>query len=317
MKSILITGGFGFVGGRLAASLAAGGRYLVRATSRRPRPAADGIAPVQVAWPECDMDALCAGVHTIVHTAAMAERPCAADPEAALAVNTLATHRLVEAARRAGVERIVYLSTAKVHGNNPAGIIDEGTAPRPQSHYALTHRAAEDYVLASHDRGDVQGVVLRLSNAVGAPAAADADCWSLIVNALCRQAVAEGRVVLSSSGVAWRNFVALTDVVDAIRHVIDLSAAALGDGLFNLGGAQPMTILDAARLVRERAASVLGAEIGLQHGEPAPGETPPSLDFRSQRLTATGFHVGTRLEREIDATLRFCAEQFGVGPWRA
>src|SRR5262245_32752221 len=64
------------------------------------------------------------------------------------------------------LRRFIYMSTAKVFGSNPTGVIDELSLPRPASHYAITHRLAEDYVLAAHDKQRVEGVVMRLPTCV-------------------------------------------------------------------------------------------------------------------------------------------------------
>ena len=114
----------------------------------------------------------------IVHLAAMNEMDCARDPAAALEVNTALTLRLLNAAVAAGVRRFVYLSTAHVYGAPLRGHIDERALPRPVHPYAITHRAAEDFVLAAFDAGRIEGVVLRLSNGVGAPAHAAVDRWT-------------------------------------------------------------------------------------------------------------------------------------------
>jgi UDP-glucose 4-epimerase len=62
-----------------------------------------------------------------------------------------------------------------------------------------------------HERGDIEGIVIRVSNSFGAPAHQHANCWMLLVNDLCRQAVSTGQMTLRSSGIRRRDFVTLTD----------------------------------------------------------------------------------------------------------
>ena len=52
-------------------------------------------------------------------------------------------------------------------------------------------------------------MILRLTNAVGAPADPSVDRWSLVANDLCPPGRADGRLALRSAGVQWRDFVAL------------------------------------------------------------------------------------------------------------
>lgn len=300
---ILVTGGYGYVGGRLVAALAESG-HEVRAGSRRRRPESRAVA-MDFADP-AGLEAAAAGMEVVVHLAAMNERDSAARPEAALEANGLATLSLLDAAERAGVRRFVYASTAKVFGNNPVGALDESCLPRPASHYAITHRLAEDYVLARHDQGRIEGVVLRLSNALGAPADPAVDAWMLISNDLCRSAALDGRVVLRSSGLAWRNFVTMADVVSAFGHAATMPSRLLGDGLFHLGGPKSRRIIDLARLVAARAGGVAVA-----HAAPGPDESHPDLDWRIGRLAGTGWAPLDDLDHEIDSTLAFCRRHFG------
>lgn len=309
---ILVTGGFGYVGGRLVQALVESG-HSVTALSRHDRPARDGVTVAALDWRDGQaLSAMCAGHHAVIHLAAMNEPDGEKDPEGALLDNGLATLRLVEASAAAGIGRFIYASTAKVFGANPVGNLDEQCLPRPVSHYAITHRLAEDYVLSRHDKGIFAGAVVRLSNVVGAPADPDVNAWMLIANDFCRQAVERGEIVLSGSGLAWRNFAAMADVVAAFAHLLDLPRDRLGNGLFHLGGASSMRILDLARMVADQAGRVLGRPVAVIHKPAAPDENPPMLHWRTDTLQATGwgFAAGA-LEAEIAATLRLCRDRQG------
>lgn len=303
MTRVLVTGASGYVGGRLCAHLEGLGHEVRRAgRTARPGSIATDFADA------LSLEAACAGMDAVVHLAAPNEPTGERDPLGCLRDTAVATLNLLDAAERAGVRRFVYASTAKVFGANPTGRIDEATAPRPLSHYAMTHRLAEDYLLARHAKGRIEGAVLRLSNAVGAPAAPGADAWMLIANDLCRSAVLDGRVVLKSSGLAWRNFIAMADAATAFTHCLTMPAAVLGDGLFHLGGARSIRILDLAERIAARAGLA-----GVDHADPAPGETHAVLDWHITKLITTGWRPADDLEAEIDATLAFCRAHEGTG----
>jgi UDP-glucose 4-epimerase len=231
------------------------------------------------------------------------------DPKGALWNNGFATLALLEGARASNVRRFVYMSTSKVFGANPAGMIDERSAPRPASNYAITHRLAEDYVLAAHDKKEVEGVVLRVSNCLGAPADPKTNAWMLIANDLCRQA-AGNQIVLKSSGLAWRNFIAMADVISAVQHVLDMPSEKLVDGLFHLGGMQSIRIWDLAARIANRAELLFGRAIATERVAPTPGEQHALLDWRIGKLTSTGWRPAASINDEIDATLRICRDYF-------
>ena len=303
MMRVLVTGGRGYIGGRLVRALAED-QELQAVVAGRARAGAAGAPEIVVDWHDpASIGAACRGCDAIVHLAALNEHDSARDPEEALRVNGLATLTLTRAAAAAGVRRFVYLSTIKVFGANAAGRLSEDSLPQPEGHYAVTHRLAEDYVRMASGKTQMQGVVLRLSNCLGAPADPAVDAWMLIANDLCRQAAVQQRIVLHSSGLAWRNFVGMRDVVQAIRHCLVMPAEPAADGLFNLGGPASTRIWDLARQIAGRAQALFGKPVALQRKEPAPDERHPELDWRIDKLTATGWRPRQSLDDEIDATL--------------
>ena len=266
---------------------------------------------VQTQWDSAaSLETICARVDVILHLAGMNSQECAADPVAALEFNALATARLLRAATRQGVKRFVYLSTAHVYGSPLAGVITEESFPVPFHPYATSHRAGEDAVLGAQHRGEIEAVVIRLSNAYGAPAHKDANCWMLLVNDLCRQAATTRRMVLQSSGQQRRNLVSLTEACRAIDHLVRLPAQNSGRHVFNVGGGWSPTIWEAASHIQERCSVVLGFLPELTRIPPKDGETGAPLDYRNDLLRHSGFHPEERRDAEIDRLIEFCKTEF-------
>ncbi|MFB7450171.1 NAD-dependent epimerase/dehydratase family protein [Streptomyces sp. NPDC056194] len=153
---ILITGATGFIGGRVAATAAASAEPArVRLLARRPLtpPAAPGVevAPGDLRDPD-SLRRACEGADVLIHCASA----IGADEDLSRAVNDEGTRALVDAAVRAGVTRIVSLSTASVHGRGPFRAAAPGTLPlAPGSATSRTRAAGERHVL------DAGGTVLR------------------------------------------------------------------------------------------------------------------------------------------------------------
>lgn len=317
-KNVLITGAFGYLGGRIAKLLAGDPDVVVHLGTRdgRRRPPA-WVGAGKVTAMDLDsrlsLDDACRGMDVIVHLAAVNEVESASDPGEALKVNGLGTLRLLDAAQTRGVTRFIYLSTIHVYGTPLAGVITERTLPRPRHPYAITHRVAEDFVLAAHDTGRLTGVVLRLSNGFGAPVSPEADRWTLVVNDLCRQAVTTGRLVLKTPGLQRRDFVTLHDAARAVDHMLGLEPNRCGDGLFNLGGEYTVSVLDMANLIAARCEAVLGSRLPVERPIQAAPETAEDLEYRIDKIRDTGFTLTGDAEEEIDDTLRFCAAYFGSG----
>lgn len=317
-REVLITGGLGYVGCRIARFLAGRPDMTLRLGTRRKDEAAPEwlkngrVVQMDFESPDSLRGAL-AGVDCVMHLAAMNELDSAANPEGALIVNGLYSLKLLNAAMLAGARRFIYFSTGHVYGSPLEGRITEDSLARPTHPYAITHRVSEDFVLAAHDQKKLVGVVLRLTNGFGAPERADVNRWTLLVNDLCKQAVTTGVLVLRSSGMQYRDFITLEDVARAAGHFADIPAQACAKGIFNLGGQRPMTILEMTERIGARCQTVLGFRPRIVRPEAAESEVPRPLDFCIDRLKATGFTLTGDMDAEIDATLCLCKKAFGQG----
>lgn len=253
----------------------------------------------------------CSGVDVVIQAAGMNAQDCGADPVAALEFNGLATARLLTSAVRAGVQRFIYLSTAHVYASPLIGIITEDTCPRNLHPYAASHFAGENAVLGAGQCGQIEGIVLRLSNAFGVPVHADVNCWTLLVNDLCRQAVQTRKLVLHTSGLQQRDFITLTDVERAVEHLLGLRQADCGDGVFNLGGDNPISVWDMAQKIASRSQMILGYLPAIERPVPQSGEKVDALNYSSSKLQKTGFVLKGDLDEEIDRTLLACGQGWG------
>jgi UDP-glucose 4-epimerase len=246
-------------------------------------------------------------VDAIVHLASANEVACAKDMERALIINGVYTGRLLSAASQEKVSRFIYFSTAHVYGSPLAGVIDETVCPRPITAYAVSHRVAEDLVLSASRTGAMTGIVIRLSNSFGAPAHREVDRWSLLVNDLCRQVAESGRLVLRTAGTQRRDFITLRDVGQAVRHLLEIPPSAVGDGLFNLGGAWAPRIYEMAELIQLRFAARYGTVPPLIRPAVS-NELDESLEYKIDKLTSTGFRLEGDVTGEIDKMLDFCVD---------
>jgi len=251
-------------------------------------------------------------VQAVVHLAAMNENECLNNPGQAILVNTIGTLNVLQAAVAAGVKHFIYFSTAHVYGTPLVGHLTESTLPRPIHPYAITHRAAEDFVLAAHENKKSIGTVVRLSNGFGVPTHPEVDRWTLLTNDLSRQAVQTRKIVLRSNGLQQRNFITLEDVGRAVGHLLKLTKEQCGDGLFNLGGESSMSIWEMTQRIADRCQIVLGfkPDINRPESELNSIEKTQSLHYDCSKFLKTGFQLKGAVEREIDDTIALCSQVY-------
>ena len=130
--------------------------------------------------------------------------------------------------------------------------------------------------------------------------------WTLVSNDLCRQAVRDGKLVLRSSGLQWRDFVALADVRDTVVAACD-HGGALPPGTYNLGSGAPMTVLELAEQVQAAVERCTDSRPPLQAPEHT-GPVPRAYTVSVDRLADHGLQATTPISDAVEETVRFCIE---------
>jgi nucleoside-diphosphate-sugar epimerase len=238
MRLALVTGATGGLGLALSAALLAQG-YAVRATGRdalavkRLRAmGAEAFEADLVADPD-RATALCDGVDVVFHAAALSS-PWGAS-RAFEAANVQMTRTLLEAARRAGCQGLIFVSSPSIHAEARDRLaLTEADPPavRPMNAYARTKLAAEQLVRAANG-SDFFTVAIRPRALVGP------DDKVLLPRLL--QLIARGWAPLPRGG---RALVELTDTRDAAQALIlaDQGRQRLGGCVFNISGGAPVSI---------------------------------------------------------------------------
>ena len=302
MTRLAVTGAGGYIGGAVVAAATGDPGLSVRSIVREPAPWLTGEV-VQVADLGVDAEGALDDIEVVLHLAGPNEVETARDPVAAIASAIGAARSVTKAAAAASVRRIVYVSTVHVYGAalQPGAQVDEQTIPMPRHPYAIARLACEHIIAA--EAGPLEVVVLRLTNAVGPPAASGVDRWSLVANDLCRQAVSHDHLELRTDGQDWRDFVALDDVSQIILAATD--SDRLAAGTYNLGSGSHHTIRELAELVIAQAGRTGLGQLELR--APAGRTAPPEPFVVSvDKLASQGLSATVTLDHAVAETLEFC-----------
>lgn len=318
---ILITGGLGYVGGRIADHLSkrvpAADICLTTRDDKRVLPewsSGFSIARMDVRDPESIAACIEGGKpDVIIHLAALNDVQSAKDPDAALEVNVRGTYRLLERAKAAGVGRFIYFSTIHVYGPRLSGTLTEDSPTSPVHPYGTTHRAAEDIVNYFRHYHGMQTLIFRMSNGYGYPMNKEVDAWSLVFNDLCRQLTTTGKITLRSSGKQKRDFIALSDAAAAVEYFLFSAGDAAWNTLYNLGSGRAMSVFEAAEQIRRVFRGKLGREPGVvAAAADQPGSQSTIVDYRVDKISAAGFVPCGDMSQEIYKTLQLCAQSFAA-----
>jgi UDP-glucose 4-epimerase len=309
---VLLTGGFGNLGCRIAAELHRSGNWSIRLASRTLRPSPPWAPDAEIIKLDLstssEIENACSGVSAVIHLAALNDRDAYANPDLAELVSGTGTQLLVQSAARAGVGRILFMSTAQVYGSPLEGSISESSPTKSTHPYGTSHLSGELAVKQAHERGQILGVRLRCANGFGFPLDISANIWHALVPDLCKQSTTTGKMILNSSGIQQRNFIPIDDIVNAVIHFLDTAPAKIGDGLFNLGGPRTYSLLEIAKIIADRSQVVLGHTPDISHKAANPADKHELLDFKIDKLIASGFSPKNNFNFEIDNLLQLCKD---------
>jgi UDP-glucose 4-epimerase len=309
---ILITGGLGYVGGRISKFLAENTDHFLTITTRnlnlikKPDWLKNGKIISLDLKDDKSIKNACKNIDTIIHLAALNEIDSLKNPEEAIIINTLGTFKLLKYSKN--IDRFIYFSTAHIYGAPLCGNIDETKLPFPSHPYSYTHKFAEDLLLSENKNN----IIIRLSNSFGYPERASVNRWTLVVNDLCKQSAVNKKLVLKSDGKQTRDFIPLKDVCSATLHLLNLKKeklSKLDNPIFNLGGNKTYTILEICKKIQTRSEKILGYKPKLILGENKTNKKI-SLNYSIEKLLKTGFVLSGNINEEIDKTLLLCKEAF-------
>jgi len=312
---ILITGAEGFIGGRLAEYFHQSGHHIILNSRNLTEPPKwlPSAKVVGINWDDNkSLELSCSGANVVIHAAGMNSRDCSSNPEAALAFNGLATSRLVSAAARSSVENFIYLSTAHVYRSPLTGKITEETPAQNQHPYATSHFAGEQAVLNLGKPLEMKRIVLRLSNVFGVPMHKKVNCWMLLVNNLCKQAVQKKKLLLETSGLKQRDFISMMDVCNTIEYLALKKFSSSYREVLNVGSGVSKPVIDMAKLIQWRCKVVLNFEPLLEIRKGDEDTENSKLDFRVDKLNSLGIafnKLNSKVE-EIDRLLIYCQLEF-------
>ena len=306
---LLVTGAAGFIGSHVCEALLGRGDEVVGVDNFDPfYPRAvkeqnlDGLRRTKgFRFVEADIvrDALTLdGVSVVLHLAARpGVRPSLEDPASYGETNVTGTVRVLEAARRAGVRRVVFGSSSSVYGDaTPAPFAEDAAAVWPISPYAASKRAGELMAHAFAHLYGLQIACLRFFTVYGPRQRPD-----LAIHRFTHLIASGQPIRMHGDGSSERDYTYITDCVDGVLAAVEWTARPRPGG----GGlAEPINIGGGARVRLDRLIELIGRTLGREVRIERHGEQPGDV-----RLTAADLR---RAERELGYRPAVGIEQ-GVG----
>ena len=295
--NILVTGGAGFIGSHIVRGLLERGD-TVRVLDNFSTGKRDNLAGLDVEIVEADLrDAsrvteACRGIETIFHQAAFVSVPQSMlEPTECFDVNVTGTASLFEAARKHGVKRVVFATSAAVYGDSTDYPLTEETPLRPLSPYAASKRVDEIYGQLYSASFGVEVAALRYFNVYGPRQRPDSQ-YAAAVPIFIRRLLDNKPITIYGDGGQTRDLIFVGDVVKA-----NFAAAAhpsAPGGVFNICTGNETRILDLIEILQDLFPSAPAPEFAaprigdIYRSIGSPQKAADMICFRAQTSLADG-----------------------------
>lgn len=244
---LLVTGGGGFIGSHLVARLVERGdsvRVLDNFSTGKTRNLAAVASQIDVIAGDIRDEVVVRravdGARIIFHLAAQASVPrSVTDPQETFDINLSGTLNLLQAARAAGCERIVFASTSAIYGDDPHERKSETLAPCPLSPYAISKLAAEQCCAVFTRLHQVETVSLRYFNVFG-PGQDPTSAYAAAIPRFLAALRNDEAPVIYGDGEQTRDFVYIDDVVEA--NLLAASVPGIAGRVFNVAGGHAVSL---------------------------------------------------------------------------
>lgn len=241
----------------------------------------------------------------IVHLAAKAGvRPSLADPVGYARANVTGTAAVIEAARRAGVSRIVFGSSSSVYGDStPVPFREDAVAIEPVSPYAATKRAGELLLESVAPIYRFRAAALRFFTVYGPRQRPD-----LAIHAFARKMSSGETITLFGDGTQARDYTYCDDIVAGVLSaVLWTETAPIGVEVFNLGGNRSIPTGD---MVAE-IAGAMGIEPRIEWAPMQPGDVQRTAADLGKSGAVLGYGPKTPFPEGIRRFVRWFREAHG------
>lgn len=295
-KTVLVTGGAGFVGSHLAESLteAAEVRVLddLSNSNGEDVPSHATLIEGDVRDQATVQEAM-ADVDVVFHEAAMVSVPASVEePLACHDVNGTATLQLLDTARQTD-SRVVLASSAAIYGHPGSVPVAEDDPKRPTSPYGVEKLANDEYARVYANQYGLDVVALRYFNIYGPRQTGQ---YSGVISAFLDQARSGDPITVEGDGDQTRDFVHVDDIVRANR----LAATTDETGTaYNVGTGSSVTIRELAEIIRD----VTDADVPIKHVDPRPNDIQRSCADIEKARRELGFEPTMSLRDGLGMTI--------------
>ncbi len=314
---VLVTGGAGFIGSNLAGYLLAHGVGQVTVLDNLSNGYYHNLQPFEnksnFKWVEGDiLDyelclKLCKEADYVLHQAALGSVPRSINnPLATNAANVSGFLNMLQAAKEAGVKRMVYASSSSVYGDHPKLPKTEPEIGEALSPYAVSKRINELYAKVFYKNYGFETVGLRYFNVFG-PNQSPEGPYAAVIPLFAKAMINGESPWVNGDGGQTRDFTFIENVIQAnIKALFSQEEGAATGSAYNVGTHGRVSVLE----LIEALNNLLGTKIDPQFRDPRPGDVRDSFANIDSAKALMGYDPLFSFEQGLALTIDWYKQLF-------
>ncbi len=306
IMKVLVTGGAGFIGSHLMEYLLQNGHEAVALDNlsvgkRENLPEGAKLLEMDVLDDRLVSEVVSGQFDAIVHLAGQTMVNKSIDnPAFDAQQNVLGTIRVLEAARQAGVDRVIFASTAAAYGNVPESDlpIKELRKTAPMSFYGLSKVTVEKYLDLYHKLYDLDYVVLRFANVYGERQGDGGEGG--VISIFAQRVADEQDITIFGDGEQTRDFIYAGDIASGIGAALKTTEV---NAAYNLSTQTQTSLRELVSVL----SNVAGRKIIPKYAAERPGDIYKSMLSNGRARRGLGWKPNVSLEEGLRRTYAYFA----------
>ena len=258
---ILIIGGNGFIGARLAKALYEEGNKVYVTGRNNNFPVAKNIHFKKydlLKSTEKNTFDLVKGMNLVIYAAGISAYDCEKNTKNGYEVNGNSVSKIIRSAEIAGVKKFIYISTVHVYSRPLDGMISEETIAKNIHPYSTSHLIGESITIEAANRGKIDCLILRLSNSFGVPVINRPSAWEPFINQICKQAVLDKKIMIHGNGQEMRDVISMEAVCEFIKKIVKINWNVNKLIIANLCSGHSYSIQYISEYIKKRTETIFG-----------------------------------------------------------
>lgn len=309
--NIIIIGGFGFLGFRVAEFFQSKKNKIILTTSRKTK-INNYKKKYEILYLSYknyeELLKIKINIDILIYCSGIGSTDSERNYKLAKEINCNMANDIGKIAIKLGIKQFIYFSTIHTYDKNLSKNYNEKCQPLNNHPYAKTNILAEQKLKKlSNKSNKTNFIILRISNAFGYPITTKSNSWSLLLNDMVRNLVKNKYFKINSAGNQKRDFISVTELCYIINFIIKKKSKNTKNyNVFNASSGVSMTIREVSFKIKKFLESIINEKLRIEFEQKKVQKNSLNFKLSNKKLIKYGYNFKISFNSEIKKLYLFC-----------